>query len=363
MRKYDEKLIKNLQNNVKVHQENGIPFEIKPIPELDKTNGMDPRMLKVAKKKALKLHNNFSVDSFQLYEERYRPDKINYDLTTKEIIKKQQLVKVKDHYINTFFYRPKNTTGKLPAILYVHGGAFMAGDHIQFENQCKLIAEKSGALVVFPEYRLAPENPFPAGLEDIFGILNWIYDRKHLLNIDGNKIIMVGDSAGASIMNGCALLDQRNIIRLLFEIYPCSDTDIIGNKIYKWDLSYYQIPDEEQKYVYSRMNRLKNACEGIVEFYQGIEKGTNPLMSIVYQEDFKKFPQTVIVIGEYDFLRISADIFAKKCLKAEKLKRAIRYQGCDHGFFDMLGILPQAEDIILEIAKEVKQLEEKNKNE
>lgn len=356
MRKYEKNLIKNLQGNSKFQKENGIVFEIKPIPETEKKEGMDPRMLEAAKQKVKNLSKDFSVETFQLYEERYRPDKVNYDLTTTAIEKKQRLMKVKKHYINTFFYRPKNLERDLPVILYVHGGAFMTGDHTQFENQCKLLAEKAQALVVFPEYRLAPENPFPAGLEDIQHILYQLYEQSEKFQIDRDKIVLAGDSAGASIINGCALVDENKIIRMMFEIYPCCDIDIIGNGVYSWNESYYQILEEEKEYVRSRMNRLKNACQGIVEFYQGTNDGKNPLISAVYQEDFSRFPPIVIAIGEYDFLRVSADIFAKKCMEAGKLKRAIRYQGCDHGFFDMLGIMPQAEDVILEIAKEVHSL-------
>lgn len=356
MRKYKENLITNLQEKVTIKQEKGIGFEIKPIPDPDKQTGMDPRMLDAAKRKAGKLQNSFSADTFQLYEERYRPDKVNYDLTMVKIEKKQRLVKVDQHYINTFFYRPENIEGQLPVILYVHGGAFMSGEHTQYENQCRLLAEKAEAFVVFPEYRLAPENPFPAGLEDIRGILRWLYECEEI-DIDRDRIVLAGDSAGASIMNGCALSDEGKMIRMMFEIYPCCDIDIIGNGVYQWNPSYYEILEEEREYVYSRMNRLKNASAGMHEFYLGGKDGKNPLVSVVYQEELQEFPPTVIAIGEYDFLRISADIFAQKCAEAGKLLRAVRYQGCDHGFFDMLGIMPQAEDIVLEIAKEVKRLE------
>lgn len=359
MRKYKENLIINLQENIEIKQENGIGFEIKPIPDPGKHSGMDPRMLDAAKRKAGKLQNSFSIESFQLHEERYRPDKVNYDLTSIAIERKQQLLRVEDHYINTFFYWPRDIEGKMPVILYVHGGAFMTGDHTQYENQCKLLSEKARALVVFPEYRLAPENPFPAGLNDIKGILCRLYECEETKErIDKNRIILVGDSAGASIMNGCALSEEGKKIRMMFEIYPCCDIDVIGNGVYSWDPSYYEVLEEEKEYVYSRMNRLKSASTGMHEFYLGRKDGKNPLVSIVYQEDLKEFPPTVIAIGEYDFLRMSADIFAQKCAKAGKLLRAIRYQGCDHGFFDMLGIMPQAEDMVLEIAKEVRQLED-----
>lgn len=356
MRKYNKVLSDYLQNNTEIRQENSVSFEIKPIPDPEKTEGMDPRMLEAAKRKMKKLQSNFSAETFQLYEERNRTDKISYDLTSVSIMKKQQLVKINKHYINTFLYRPRHLEDKIPVILYVHGGAFMTGDHTQFENQCKLLAEKAEALVVFPEYRLAPENPFPAGLEDIFGVLNWIFEQSEKLQINQKKIVLAGDSAGASIMNGCALLDKNKRIRLMFEIYPCCDIDVIGNGVYQWKPSYYHIPVEEQEYVYSRMDRLKNISKGMTEFYLEGESGKNPLVSIIYEKDISLLPPVIIAVGEYDYFRMTADIFARQCSAAGKLRKAIRYQGCDHGFFDMLGIMPQAEDCIVEVAKAVREI-------
>ena len=176
MRKYKEELVARLQNDSKSVMEDGVEFIVKPIPEIEKTSGMDPRMLKAAKEKIKNLPTEFSIDAFQLYGERYRPDKKNYDLTENTINTKQKLIQVNEHYINTFFYYPDNKED-MPIVLYIHGGAFMTGDHTQFENQCRFIAEKAQACVVFPEYRLAPENPFPAGIEDASEILNWIYDH------------------------------------------------------------------------------------------------------------------------------------------------------------------------------------------
>ncbi len=73
-------------------------------------------------------------------------------------------------------------------------------------------------------------------------------------------------------------------------------------------------------------------------------------------KDLSDFPPVVTVVGEYDFLRFSTDIFTKKCADYGKLRRTIRYQGCDHGFFDMIGVMPQAEDVILEMAKDIMNL-------
>ena len=117
MRKYKEELVTRLQNDSKVATENGVDFIIKPIPEMEKISGMDPRMLKAAKEKIKKLPTEFSVDTFQLYGERYRPDKKNYDLTESVINIKQKLIQVKEHYINTFFYYPENK--KICRLFYI----------------------------------------------------------------------------------------------------------------------------------------------------------------------------------------------------------------------------------------------------
>lgn len=356
MRRYDKELLESMERRAWCSIENDVEYEIRPIPEEEKTAGMDPRMLEAAKAKAKRLQTTFSAETFQLFEERYRPDKVNYDLTKGKICKRQFLVPVEDHFINTFFYWPEEKTENLPVIIYVHGGAFMTGDHRQFDNQCRFLAQNAKACIVFPEYRLAPENPFPAGLQDVEKVIAWVYKELYFVSIDQKRIVLAGDSAGASIINGCALGPSKDYIRLLFEIYPLCDVDIIGNGIYSWNQDYYSIPDSEAEYILSRMNRLKNGCRGMSLFYAKNQYGTDPRISIVYQDDFSSFPETVVAIGEFDFLRVSADIFTQKLKDAGKLKKAVRYQGCDHGFFDMFGIMPQAEDIARLLVDEVKKL-------
>ena len=71
-----------------------------------------------------------------------------------------------DRYIDLFVWTPPNHKKASPALVYLHGGAFMAGNVLQFEHQLEFIAEKSGAVVVYPEYRLAPETAFPGQIED-----------------------------------------------------------------------------------------------------------------------------------------------------------------------------------------------------
>lgn len=66
-----------------------------------------------------------------------------------------------DHKIDIYLYRRQTDQGCLPVLIYLHGGGMMAGDMRLFANQMRLIAELAHAVVVFPEYRLAPECPYP----------------------------------------------------------------------------------------------------------------------------------------------------------------------------------------------------------
>lgn len=81
----------------------------------------------------------------------------------------------------------------------------------------------------------------------------------------------------------------------------------------------------------------------------------DPQVSINYMENVSKFPPTLIISSEYDFLRVGNDIFAKKLHDGGVEMKAIRYSGCDHGTLDYFGSQPQAEDMILEMAEFIKQ--------
>ena len=74
-------------------------------------------------------------------------------------------------------------------------------------------------------------------------------------------------------------------------------------------------------------------------------------------EQLKELPPVVVVASEYDFLRVSSDYFVKRLTELGKDVKSIRYLGCDHGFFDMLGTVVQAEDLCHLIAEEIKSME------
>ena len=196
-RKYDINLVYAIREKEYTRNENGIDVTYKPIPDDDRAGVLDPRLRNTILMKQ-KMFSDKKARGWTLSSERYRPDKVTYDLTTVEVETREFLINIdNDHMIDLYEYRRKDDEGKkLPVLVYFHGGGFTAGDNKLYCNQMKLIAEKAHAAVYFPEYRLAPECPFPGAINDATGAINYIYDHAEELCIDKDKIMVAGDSAG-----------------------------------------------------------------------------------------------------------------------------------------------------------------------
>ncbi len=104
-------------------------------------------------------------------------------------------------------YRPTDADGG--ALVFLHGGAYVLGDVYVEEQRCLHLAAETGAVVVSVEYALAPEEPFPAGLEDAYAALRWASDGADVLGVDRGRIAVGGSSAGAGLAAALALLARR----------------------------------------------------------------------------------------------------------------------------------------------------------
>jgi len=103
-------------------------------------------------------------------------------------------------------YHPDTAESMLPGVLYIHGGGFVVGS-VESEHRGALTAATGAeAVVVSVEYRLAPEHPFPAGLEDCYAALSWLAANARELGVDPGRIGVIGSSAGGGLSAGLALL-------------------------------------------------------------------------------------------------------------------------------------------------------------
>ncbi len=128
--------------------------------------------------------------------------------------------------------QPKKADAPVPGVLWIHGGGYMLGGSYMLDMSCgKMLAEKCGAVVVCPDYRLAGKAPYPAALEDCYAALEWMYGHADELGIDRNRIVVGGESAGGGLTAAVCLLarDKGDIrIALQLPLYPmldCEDTE------------------------------------------------------------------------------------------------------------------------------------------
>jgi acetyl esterase/lipase len=136
------------------------------------------------------------------------------------------------------FHRPKDATGELPCVYFMHGGGYVFGssemDDLRFDRWC----QELNCAGISVEYRLAPETPYPGPLEDCYAGLKWAYDHAEELGIDRARLGIGGASAGGGLAAGLALLARdRGEVPLAFQllIYPMID-DRRTNESATWEV-------------------------------------------------------------------------------------------------------------------------------
>ena len=123
-------------------------------------------------------------------------------------------------------YRPENRSDNLPALLWIHGGGYMLGNIEHDDYPARQMTLMGECVIASVEYRLAPENPYPAPLEDCYAALKWLAKNASQLGVNPKRIAIGGGSAGGGLAAGLALLARdRGEIDIMFQflIYPMID--------------------------------------------------------------------------------------------------------------------------------------------
>jgi acetyl esterase len=227
-------------------------------------------------------------------------------------------------------YRPvRNET--LPALIFFHGGGFVICNLDTHDRQCRALANASGCAVISVDYRLAPENKYPAAVNDAYAATQFIAEHPAEFGIDPNRIAVGGDSAGGNLATVVALLSrERGGPRLKFQllIYPVVDF-------------YDQSPSMQQ---YSQGYFLTR--EGMDWFTNSYlpsrEAGLEPSASPMNATDLSALPPAMVITAECDPLRDQGEEYARKLQGAGVPVELKRYEGMIHPFFQFGGILDTA---------------------
>lgn len=340
-------LVRLVQERTTVEIRDGIEWVTKRIPDLDTVEELDPRVLAINNRPVPTTPENPSIEFL-----RSMMGFVNIDVTATEIGVTSRAIHGTHGPIPIRIYTPLAGT-KLPALVFFHGGGFFGGSLKTVENPCKAIAERANAVVISVDYRLAPEYKFPIGFDDCFDAVKWVYQNAENVRVDREKIGVSGDSAGGNLATVCSIKDRdlgTDMVKFQALIYPVLDLDRKEQTAYTWSRDSYVISrDDQAELIYRGLRMMENFP--LPSVYCEPSETTHRYVSPILQSDLSGLPVTLIIAGEYDPLRIENEAYAKKLHRFGNKVKFIQYQGMDHAFIDKIGIYPQAEDCMSEIAK------------
>jgi acetyl esterase len=217
-------------------------------------------------------------------------------------------------------YRPSGVPGPLPTYLELHGGGFVVGSiEMQYATSVA-IARDLGALVVTPEYRLAPEHPFPAGLEDCYATLRWIHEGAEDLGVDPSRVAIGGQSAGGGLAAALALLARdRGGPAVCFQVLGIPELD---HRLETTSMrTFTDTP------LWNRPN-----AELSWQMYLGGHDGpVSPYASPSLAEDLSGLPPAYVTTMEFDPLRDEGILYALRLLEAGVSVELHSFPGTFHG--------------------------------
>ena len=224
-------------------------------------------------------------------------------------------------------YRPTAETN-LGLLVYFHGGGWVLGSIKSHDATCRSIANQSGCAVLSVEYRLAPEDPFPAGLEDSLKATAWAAANAESLGIDATRLAVGGDSAGGNL---AAVVAQLQPVPISYQvlIYPVTDCRM-----------------SSQSYIENAAGPFLRAVDmdAFINLYLDNKTSTSdPRVSPICADPavLASCPPAIVITAEHDPLRDEGEDYGRALLAAGVPTSVVRYFGMIHGF---LGMAPWVDD-------------------
>lgn len=237
-------------------------------------------------------------------------------------------------------YAPAELGGPHPLLVYFHGGGFLYGDLDTHDGVCRLLCRHAGAHVVAVDYRLAPEHPFPAAVEDARAALAWAHAHAAGLGADPRRVGVAGDSAGGNLAAVVSQLAARDggpapVLQLLF--YPVTD---FTRRRRSRDLfaEGFLLTDSEMDWFETN--------------YLGPAKAEahDPRASPLLAQDLSGLAPALVVTAAFDPLRDEGEEYAQMLRAAGTPTTLRRFPGFIHAFVSAAGVSRTCREAVIEIA-------------
>ena len=219
--------------------------------------------------------------------------------------------------------RPQGRAGKLPAILYFHGGGWVVNDRETHDRLIREIAVGAEAAVIFVEYSRSPEARYPTAIEEAYAATRWVAQHGSGIGVDPERIAVMGDSAGGNMATVTTLLAKQRcgpeiLAQVLF--YPTTDCNFETESYRQFGKGYFLTTEDMRWYwrEYAPDPRVRE------------EPTASPLRASL--EQLRKLPRALVITSECDVVRDEGEAYARRLAQAGVQVTATRYMGMIHGF-------------------------------
>jgi acetyl esterase len=219
--------------------------------------------------------------------------------------------------------RPAGATGPLPAIVYMHGGGWVLGDCDTHDRLIRELAIGAHAAVVFVDYERSPEARFPVALEQGYAVARHVADNADKLMIDGNHIVIAGDSVGGNMAAVIALMAKERKgpdLKAQVLFYPVTDASMSTRSYEQFATGPWLTADAMSWYW----------GQYIPEVGQRAQSHASPINAT--REELVGLPPTLLIVDENDVLRDEGEAYGRKLAQAGVRVTSVRYNGTIHDF-------------------------------
>ena len=217
-------------------------------------------------------------------------------------------------------------------LVWFHGGGWVLGDIDTHDNVCRTLNNRTGHTVLSVDYRLAPEDPFPAGLDDCVRATEWAFENTDVLGVDAERIAVGGDSAGGNLAAVvCHVLSGAAPIRFQLLVYPVTDARA-GTPSYTENAEGYFL--------------TASGMQWFIDQYltDGVGTRDDPRVSpmCAAPASLAGSPPALVITAGFDPLRDEGVSYAERLSEAGVVTTHVHFPGQIHGFFSMPEFLSDA---------------------
>jgi acetyl esterase len=237
----------------------------------------------------------------------------------------------------------KDDLERLPGFVFFHGGGMVAGSVDTHDRICAALAHTTGCRLVSVDYRLAPEHKFPAAVEDAIAATRWVSTHASSLGIDPARLVVGGDSAGATLGAVVCQDATRNAgppILLQCLICPVLDFE---------ETSPSRDAFSENYLIDSAM-----IAADLADYLPDGANPADPKISPLRATDLAGLPAAIIHTAEFDPMRDEGNAYARKLMAAGIEVDHVCHDGMIHNFHAMGAILPQGRLVLRQIGEQVR---------